>query len=80
MVTITPDRGALLDQIADLEGDRPDLGGLLDEGARARLERLERASTATQAARRQLADRVRGRSLGQDPEAADRVKRLGLEP
>lgn len=79
MVTLTPERAALLNQVATLEGQRPDLGGLVEEGARARLERLKGASASTQAARRRLAGRVRGRSLDQDPEAADRVKRLGLE-
>lgn len=79
MVTLTPERAALLDEVAALEGRRPDLGGLVEDGARARLTRLRGASASTQAARRRLADRVRGRSLGQDPEAADRVKRLGLE-
>lgn len=79
MVTLTPQRTALLDEVATLEGRRPELGGLVDEGARARLERLRRASASWQASRRRLADRVRERSLDQDPEAADRVKRLGLE-
>jgi hypothetical protein len=80
MVTLTPERLALLDQVAAAEGRRPDLGGLLEEGARARLERLRRASESAQAARRRLAERVRTRGLDQDPEAADRVKRLGLAP
>jgi hypothetical protein len=78
MITINPTRAALLDEVAALEGHRPDLGGLVDEGAQARLQRLRHASPSTQAARRRLADRVRNRSLGQDPHAADRVKRLGL--
>jgi hypothetical protein len=79
MITLTPERAALLDEVATLEGRRPDLGGLVEDGARARLERLKQASSSTQAARRRLADRVRDRSIGQDPEAADRVKRLGPE-
>jgi hypothetical protein len=79
MVTLTPERAALLDQVATLEGRRPDLGGLVEDGARARLARHSIASASTQAARRRLADRVRQGSLGQDPQAADRVKRLGLE-
>jgi len=79
MITINPRRAALLDEVAALEGDRPDLGTLVDEGARGRLERLRQAAPAKLAARRRLADRVRGGSLGQDPDAADRVKRLGLE-
>lgn len=78
MVTINPGRAALLDEVAALEGTQPDLGGLVDEGARARLQRLRSASAATRSARRRLADRVRSRTLGQDPDAADRVKRLGL--
>jgi len=78
MITINPSRAALLDEVAALEGNQPDLGGLVDEGARARLQRLRHASPSTQAARRRVADRVRNRSLGQDPDAADRVKRLGL--
>jgi hypothetical protein len=79
MVTLTPPRAALLDEVALLEGRRPDLGGLVEEGARVRLERLRGASESAQAARRRLATRVRERSLDQDVEAADRVKRLGLE-
>lgn len=54
------------------------LGGLVEEGARARLERLQRGSASVQAAQRRLAARIRGGSLGQDVAAADRVKRLGL--
>ncbi len=79
MVTLTPERSALLDQVAAAEGHRPDLGGLVEEGARARLERLRASSTSAQAARRRLADRIRDGSLDQDPDAADRVKRLGLD-
>jgi hypothetical protein len=79
MITINPRRAALLDEVAGLEGSRPDLGGLVDEGARARLERLRNAAPSKQAARRRVADRVRTASLDQDPDAADRVKRLGLE-
>ncbi len=79
MVTLTPARAALLEEVAALEGNRPELGGLVDEGARARLQRLRRASASTRAVRRRLADRVRERSLGQNPDAADRVKRLGRE-
>lgn len=79
MITLTPERAALLDEVATLEGRRPELGGLVEEEARARLERLRRGSPSSQASGRRLADRVRERSLDQDPEAADRVKRLGLE-
>lgn len=79
MVTLNPKRAALLEKIAAHEGQRPDLGGLVEEGARARLERLERTARSTRAARDRLADRVVARRLAQDPEAADRVKRLGLE-
>jgi hypothetical protein len=80
MITLTPERAALLDEVAVLEGRRPDLGGLLEEGARARLDRLRQGSSSTRAARARLAGRVRQRLLDQDPEAADRVKRLGREP
>jgi len=80
MVTITPSRGSLLDAVAAFEGRRPDLGSLVDEGALARLERLRQASASVQDARRNVADRVRARSLGQDPDAADRVKLAGLRP
>ena len=79
MVTLTPERAELLDKVAALEGKRPDLGGLVEDGARVRLARLEGAAESAQAARRRLAARVRERSLGQDPDAADRVKRLGLD-
>jgi hypothetical protein len=79
MITLTPDRAALLDEVEAFEGQRPDLGGLVEEGARARLERLKAASAATRDARRRLATRVREGSLHQDADAADRVKRLGLE-
>jgi len=75
MVTLTPERSAL---IVGVEGDAEDLGHLVEEGARARLERLEANSAPTQAARRRLAARVRDGSLDQDTEAAERVKRLGL--
>jgi hypothetical protein len=44
-----------------------------------RLARLQDASEPARAARRRLAARVRERSLLQDPEAADRVKRVGLD-
>lgn len=77
MITIHPSRAALLEELAGLEGHLPDLGRLVDEGACARLERLKQASASTLSARQRLADRVRERSLGQDPVAADRVKRLG---
>ncbi|MGO9903574.1 MAG: hypothetical protein ACLP0J_28785 [Solirubrobacteraceae bacterium] len=79
MVTLTPARAALLDEVEMLEGQRPDLGGLVEEGARLRLARLRGATESAQAARRRLAARVRERSLDQDPEAADRVKQLGLK-
>ena len=79
MVTLTPERAALLDEVAQLEGKRPDLGGLVEDGARLRLARLKGATESAQAARRRLAARVRERSLDQDPDAADRVKRLGLD-
>jgi len=79
MVTLTPERAALLDEVAQLEGKRPDLGGLVEDGARVRLARLKATTELAQAARRRLATRVRERSLAQDPEAADRVKRLGLD-
>lgn len=79
MVTLTPDRAALLDEVAAFEGRRPDLGGLVEEGARARLERLRAASASTQAARCRLAARIREGSLDQDADAADRVKRIGLD-
>lgn len=78
MVTLTPDRAALLDEVAAFEGQRPDLGRLVEEGARARLERLRAESAWTLEARRRLAARVREGSLDQDADAADRVKRLGL--
>ena len=79
MVTLTPERAALLDEVAKLEGKRPDLGGLVEDGARVRLERLKGATESAQAARRRLAALVRECSVDQDPEAADRVKRLGLD-
>lgn len=78
MITLYGVRAALLDELAALEGAQPDLGTLVEEGARARLRELKRDSAATAGARRRVADRVRDRSLGQDPAAADRVKRLGL--
>ena len=78
MVTLTPERAALLDEVAAAEGRRPDLGGLVEAGARARLARLDASSTSALAARRRLAARIRERTLDQDPEAADRVKRLDL--
>jgi hypothetical protein len=80
MITLTPERMALLDQVAAAEGRRPDLGGLVEEGARARIDRLRQAAEPAQAARRRLADRIRSGALDQDSEAADRVKRLGLAP
>jgi predicted component of type VI protein secretion system len=79
MVTLTPERAALLDEVAQLEGTRPDLGGLVEDGARMRLARLKGATESAQAARRRLAVRVRERALDQDPQASDRVKRLGLD-
>ena len=79
MVTLTPDRAALLDKVAAVEGRRPDLGHLVEEGARARLERHMANAAPTRAARRRLADRVREGAVDQDRDAADRVKRLGLD-
>jgi len=79
MVTLTPERVALLDRVTAAEGRRPDLGGLVEEGARARLERLGRASELAQSARQRLAERVRNGSLDQDPESADLIKRLGAD-
>ena len=79
MVTLTPDRAALLDEVAAVEGRRPDLGHLVEEGARARLERHMANAAPTQAARRRLADRVREGAVNQDRDAADRLKRLGLD-
>ncbi|MGO9752552.1 MAG: hypothetical protein ACLP22_13840 [Solirubrobacteraceae bacterium] len=79
MITLTPARAALLDEVEMLSGQRPDLGGLVEEGAHLRLARLRGATESAQAARRRLAGRVRERSLDQDPEAADRVKQLGLK-
>lgn len=78
MVTLTPERAALLDEVASYEGRRPDLGGLVEEGARARLERLRASAASTREAREHLAARIRAGSIDQDVEAADRVKRLGL--
>jgi hypothetical protein len=80
MVTLTPERAALLAEIEMLERRRPDLGGLVEEGARVRLDRLKGASEPAVAARRRLAVRVREGDVDQDAQAADRVKRLGLEP
>jgi hypothetical protein len=79
MVTLTPERAALIEQVATLEGQRPELGRLIDEGARVRITQLQGAADAKQGARRRLATRVREGSLAQDVEAADAVKRLGLE-
>ena len=79
MVTLTPDRALLLDEVAAFEGRRPDLGGLVEEGARARLARLKAQSESTQEARRRLAARILHGTLDQDADAADRVKRLGLD-
>jgi hypothetical protein len=79
MVTLTPDRAALLDEVAAFEGQRPDLGRLVEEGARARLEHFKATSAQTQEARRRLAARIREGSLDQDAAAADRVKRLGID-
>ncbi len=78
MITINPLRASLLDELAAIEGERPDLGGLIEEGARTRLERLRHDAPSTHAARRRIADLVRARAVGQDPDGADRVKRLGL--
>jgi hypothetical protein len=80
IVRLTPERAPLVDEVAIPEGRRSDLGGLVDEGAQARLERLRSSSASVAEARCRLADRVRQGSLGQDPEAADRVKRLRLDP
>ena len=78
MITLTPDRAALLDEVAAAEGRRPDLGHLVEEGARARLERHLAKAATTREARRRLAGRVREGTLDQDADAADRVKRLDL--
>jgi hypothetical protein len=79
IVTLTPERAALLNQIATLEGRRPDLGGLVEEGARVRIARVRGSAEVTTAATRRLAARVLDRTLGQDPDAADRLKRIGSE-
>jgi hypothetical protein len=79
MIALTPERAALLNEVATLEGRRPELGGLVEEGSASAAQATEARIPSSQASRRRLADRVRERSLNQDPEAADRVKRLGLE-
>ncbi len=79
MITINPIRASLLSELAAIEGTPPDIGGLIDEGARTRLQRLKQEAPSTQAARRRVADLVRAGDIGQDLDAADRVKRLGLE-
>jgi hypothetical protein len=78
MITINPGRASLLDELAAIEGKRPDLGSLIDEGARMRLERLRQETPSRQAARRRVADLIRAGAVSQDPDAADHVKRLGL--
>jgi hypothetical protein len=64
MITINPGRASLLDELAAIEGKRPDLGSLIDEGARMRLERLRRETPSRQAARRRVADHVKRLGLG----------------
>lgn len=70
MVTLTPERAALLEEIERLERRRPDRGGLVGEGSDARLARLSGASEPARAARKRLAARVRGGAVDQDVQAA----------
>lgn len=78
MITLTPARRALLDELRAAGDEKADLGALVDLGARARLDSLRRADANVFEARRWLARRVLARQPTGDPVAADEVKRAGL--
>ena len=79
MVTETAPVKAALDQLrAELGDERVDFGELVVLGANAKAEALRRSRPEAVAARRWLADSVRGADLPVDSAAADAVKRHGL--
>jgi hypothetical protein len=81
-ITETPPVQAALDQLRSKlgEGKRIDFAELVTLGAEVKARRLADEDEAGEAARKDLAEMVRGGSLPfqVDVEAADEVKRLGL--
>lgn len=78
-VTETPE---LTEVLAPLRARVPDVrfGELVELGAREKLRQLDAAEPNRQAAWARLADRVRTRDTGGDPELADRARREGWAP
>lgn len=64
------------------EGERIDFAELVELGARVKARRMLSEDTATQAARKRLANIIRTRSsaIHVDVSAADEVKHVGLVP
>jgi hypothetical protein len=81
-ITETPHVQEALDELrAKLgEGERIDFAELVALGARAKARRLRADEAAGAAARKRLADSIRGRSLAYelDVDTADEVKHRGL--
>jgi len=75
-VTETPDVTAALAPLRERQA-AVRLGELIVLGAREKLRQLDQADPDAQAARRRLADRVRTRQVGGDPELADHARRSG---
>jgi hypothetical protein len=79
MVTETAPVKAALDELrAELGDERVDFGELVVLGANAKAEALRRSRPEAAAARRWLAERVRGADVPVDSAAADAAKRHGL--
>jgi hypothetical protein len=77
-ITETAPVQAALDELRrELQTDRIELGGLVVLGAEVKLQNL-RATRGSEVERRmRLAERVRVRRVGADPDAADAVRATG---
>jgi hypothetical protein len=77
-ITETPAVAAALDELRAEQGsDRVEFGELVVLGATLKTEQLRAGREETAAARSRLADRVRARAAGADPDLADEVRQRG---
>ncbi|HVS28349.1 MAG TPA: hypothetical protein VHE14_02290 [Solirubrobacteraceae bacterium] len=77
-ITETPEVQAALDELRrELRTDRVELGELVVLGAGAKLATLRARREGDATLRRQLADRVRSRTVAVDRNAADEVRASG---
>ncbi len=77
-ITETPPVQAVLDELRhELGGDRIELSELVVLGAAAKLASIRGQRDTDTSLRRQLADRIRSRSLRVDVHAAEHVRRTG---